>query len=160
MFQLYRGGQFYLRSKPEYLEKSTDLAQVTQLYIMVVVSIWGIYYHDLITSLRSEVCAHFHVFKSVAYLRYLTVSDYPLGIFTLSLIQGPGWLNELVVGIPNNSDKPITNTAWDCAPLCKLQKRCTQLAAGSDKAYQLLAHERVVAYIWQIKVDTLLWIKL
>ena len=58
LFQLYRGGQFYLRSKPEYLEKSTDLAQVTQLYIMVVVSIWGIYYHDLITSLRSEVYAH------------------------------------------------------------------------------------------------------
>ena len=36
----------------EYLEKNTDLAQVTQLYIMVVVS------YDLITSLRSEVCAH------------------------------------------------------------------------------------------------------
>ena len=122
MFQLYRGGQFYLRSKPEYLEKSTDLAQITQLYIKIVVSICGIYYHDLITSLRSEVCAHFHVFKSVAYLRYLTVSDYPLGIFTLYLIQGPGWLNELVVGIPNNSDKPITNTAWDRARLCKLQK--------------------------------------
>jgi hypothetical protein len=47
MFQLYRGGQFYLRSKPEYLEKSTDLAQVTLLYIMVVVSICGIYYMTL-----------------------------------------------------------------------------------------------------------------
>ena len=44
-----------------------------------------------------------------------------------------------VVG-SNNSYKPITNTAWVRALLCKLQKRCTRLAAASDKAYQLLAH--------------------
>ena len=30
--------------------------------------------------------------------------------------------------------------AWVRARLCKLQKRCTRLAAASDKAYQLLAH--------------------
>ena len=35
---------------------------------------------------------------------------------------------------------PITNTAWVRARLCKLQKGCTQLAAASDKVYQLLAH--------------------
>jgi hypothetical protein len=27
--QLYRGGQFYLRTKPEYPEKTSDLSQVT-----------------------------------------------------------------------------------------------------------------------------------
>ena len=48
----------------------------------------------------------------------------------------------LVVGLPNNSYKPITNTAWVRAQLCKLQKGCTRLAAASDKAYQLLAHGR------------------
>jgi hypothetical protein len=32
----------------------------------------------------------------------------------------------------------ITNTAWVRARLCKLQKWCTQLAAASDKVYQLL----------------------
>ena len=36
----------------------------------------------------------------------------------------------------------ITNTAWVRARLCKLQKRCTRLAAASDKVYQLLAHGR------------------
>jgi hypothetical protein len=59
--------------------------------------------------------------------------------------KGPRWLNELyVVGLHNNSYKPITNTAWVRARLCKLQKRiaCTRLAAASDKVYQLLAHGR------------------
>jgi hypothetical protein len=46
------------------------------------------------------------------------------------------------VGIPNNAYKPITNTAWVPARLCKLQKRCIRLAAASDKVYQLLAHGR------------------
>jgi hypothetical protein len=29
---------------------------------------------------------------------------------------------------------------WVCARLCKLQKRCTRLAAASDKVDQLLVH--------------------
>ena len=44
-----------------------------------------------------------------------------------------------VVGLPNNSYKPITNTVWVHTRLCKLQKGCTRLAAANDKAYQLLA---------------------
>jgi hypothetical protein len=40
------------------------------------------------------------------------------------------------------SYKLITNTAWVRARLRKLQKGCTQLAAASDKVYQLLAHGR------------------
>ena len=47
-----------------------------------------------------------------------------------------------VLGLPSNSYKPITNTAWGRAPLCKLQKRCTRLATASYKVYQLLAHGR------------------
>ena len=31
---------------------------------------------------------------------------------------------------------------WVRARLCELQKRCTRLAAASDKVYQLLAHGR------------------
>jgi hypothetical protein len=36
----------------------------------------------------------------------------------------------------------ITNTAWVRARFCKLQKKCTRLAAASDKVYQLLARGR------------------
>ena len=43
-----------------------------------------------------------------------------------------------VVGLPNKSYKPITNTACVRTRLCKLQKGCTRLAG--DKVYQLLAH--------------------
>jgi hypothetical protein len=46
------------------------------------------------------------------------------------------------MGLHSNSYKPITNTAWVRARLCKWQKRCTRLAAASDKIYQLLAHGR------------------
>jgi hypothetical protein len=34
------------------------------------------------------------------------------------------------------------NTAWVRTRLCKLHKRCTRLAAASDKVYQLLAQGR------------------
>ena len=47
-----------------------------------------------------------------------------------------------VVGLPNNSYNPITNTTWVRARLCKLQNVCFLLAVASDKAYQLLAHGR------------------
>jgi len=47
-----------------------------------------------------------------------------------------------VVGLPDNSYKPITNTAWIRALLCKLQKGYTRLAVASDKVYQLLARGR------------------
>jgi hypothetical protein len=47
-----------------------------------------------------------------------------------------------VVGLANNSYKPITNAAWVRAQLCKLQKGCTRLTATSDNVYQLLAHGR------------------
>ena len=54
--------------------------------------------------------------------------------------RGPSGSMSLVVGLPNNSYKPITDTTWVRARLCKLQKGCTRLAVASDKIYQLLAH--------------------
>jgi hypothetical protein len=56
--------------------------------------------------------------------------------------KGLGGSTSWVVGLPNNSYKPITNTAWVRAWLCKLQKGCTRLATTSDEVYQLLAHGR------------------
>ena len=58
------------------------------------------------------------------------------------LKRGSGWLNELGSWITYNSYKPITNTAWVRARLCKLQKWVHSTGSASDKAYQLLAHDR------------------
>ena len=66
----------------------------------------------------------------------------PLVSSNSSYYQRPGWLNELGIGLPNNSYKPITNTAWVRAGFVNYQKGRTRLAAASDKAYQLLAHSR------------------
>jgi hypothetical protein len=51
---------------------------------------------------------------------------------------GPGGSMSKVVALPNNSCKPVTNTAWVRARFCKLQKGCNRLAATSDNVYQLL----------------------
>ena len=64
-------------------------------------------------------------------------------LYALSCRRGPGGSISQVVRLPNNSYKPITNTAWVRARLCKLQKGCTRLVVASDKVYQLLlAHGR------------------
>ena len=47
-----------------------------------------------------------------------------------------------VVGLHYKSYKPITDTAWVRARLCKLQKECTRLTAARDKVYQLIANGR------------------
>ena len=44
-------------------------------------------------------------------------------------LKGPGGSICYVVGLPHNSYKPITNTTWVLARLCKLQKGCTQPCA-------------------------------
>ena len=54
---------------------------------------------------------------------------------------GPGGSMRQVVG-SNSSFKPITNTAWISAQLCKLQKGCNRLTAVSYKVYQMLAQGR------------------
>ena len=56
-------------------------------------------------------------------------------------LQGPGWFHDY----NSNSYKPVTNAVWVRARLCNLRKRCTWLAAPSDKVDKLLAHGRWVS---------------
>jgi hypothetical protein len=46
----------------------------------------------------------------------------------------------------SNSYKPITNTAWVCLRLCKLQKECTRLAVASEKSLPVACPWSVVLF--------------
>ena len=52
-----------------------------------------------------------------------------------------GSMSQVVVGLPNNSYKPITNKTCVGVRFCKLQKGCIRLATASDKVYLLLAND-------------------
>jgi hypothetical protein len=74
---------------------------------------------------------------------------------------GPGGSMSEVVGLPNNSYKPITNAAWVRARLCKLQKKgaldsqlqvmkftsCLPMVGGSLRVLWLLPPLKLVAMI-------------
>ena len=54
--------------------------------------------------------------------------------YTWSNKEGPPWLNELGSGLPNNSYKPITNTACGITTgFINYKKGCTRPAFASDK---------------------------
>ena len=75
-----------------------------------------------------------------------------------NLYNGLGGSMGQVVGLPNNSYKPITNTAWVHTRLCKLQKRvhathsrkftsCLPMVGGSLWVLLLLPPQKLVAMI-------------
>ena len=92
-----------------------------------------------------------------------TESNSAFFVIDLSLInhQGPGGSMSQVVGLPNNSYKPITNTAWVRAQLGKLQKKgaldsqpqvikftsCLPMVGGSLWVLRLLPPLKLVAMI-------------
>jgi hypothetical protein len=82
-------------------------------------------------------------FASVANVTQTILATPPLKSVTFSLscqfqikCQGLGGSMSLVVGLSNNSYKPITNTAWVHARLCKLQKT---VFAVDDRHQTILA---------------------
>ena len=70
-------------------------------------------------------------------LKYKYIYSYAIWTSIYSVLSVPGW-----VELPNNSYKPINNTAWVIARLCKLQKRVHSTCNASDQVYQMLAHGR------------------
>ena len=117
IFQLYHGDHFYWWKKPEYPERTIDHGQATgklyDLRLRVECNIFVIY--DLYLPYIATILLIIHTRRS-----------------NISSKKNTSY----------NSYKPITNTAWVCPRLFKLQKGCTRLAAASDKAYQLLTHGR------------------
>ena len=59
-----------------------------------------------------------------------------------SIYGGPDGTMSCVVGLPNISYKPLTNTRGLASGFVNYKKGCTRLAATNDKAYQLLVHGR------------------
>ena len=64
---------------------------------------------------------------------FLLISFLLLYSVYVHVCRGPGGSMSQVVGLPNNSYKPITNTARVRTRLCKLQKGCTRFAAATIK---------------------------
>ena len=89
------------------------------------------------------------------------------GSMSQVVVGGPGGSMSQVVGLPNNSYKPITNTVWVRARLCKIQKKsaldshpqvikltsCLPVVSGSLRVLRLLPPLKLVAMI-QLKYST------
>ena len=80
----------------------------------------GVCFGSVVKSLQGTVVSipSFHLHLSIA--RVLDKQQIPV-------LLGPGGSMSQVVGLPNNSYRPITNTAWVRTRLCKLQNGCTRL---------------------------------
>ena len=83
------------------------------------------------------------VYYTSNFERNISFNDLYFNLSILYWSRGPGGSTSSVFGLPNNSYKPITNTAWVC--FVDYKKWCTRLAAASDKVYQLLAHGRCLS---------------
>jgi hypothetical protein len=57
-----------------------------------------------------------------------------------------------VVGLPNNSYKPITNTACVRARICELQKGCTRLAVIKSTSCLPMVTSNFVDDGWQDEI--------
>ena len=86
----------------------------------------GILFHTFLidrfvhNSLKITLYHRHNIIKHIVSEKWAMRFLFHLLYFSIHLhLRGPGWLNEL----PNNSHKPITNTAWVRTRLCKLQKR-------------------------------------
>ena len=109
--------------------------------------------NGIIIAVKTILNNHFYTKTELSAYHNSIISRFPILKFELPFLcytymmfffvnWGPVGSMSQVVGLFNNSYKHITNTAWFRTRICKLQKRCTQLAAASDKIYKLLAHGR------------------
>ena len=56
-------------------------------------------------------------------ITFILIMESKIMPWYIHIFEGPGGSMSCVIGLPNISYKPITNTAWVRTQLCKLQKR-------------------------------------
>ena len=100
------------------INKSSNNTKTHSSSKVALLLVFGLYY-----SLKPAAGCLLYT-RTVALIYGLSV--YAL-YFNSGQSKGQGGSMSEVVGFPNNSYKPITNTAWVRTRLCKLQKRCTRL---------------------------------
>ena len=178
---LYRGPQQYFSSivesqnywwgRPEYPEKTTDLSQYIDkryhlLLYQVHLAISGIGTHfsgdkrRMKGTTKHELRSLHFIKVKVAYHSYVNcIRPFIYGTYSLKIRRSVGSMSQ-VVGLPNNSFKPITNAAYVRARLCKLQKgaldlqpqvlmliSCLPVVGGSLRVIRLLPPLKLVAML-------------
>jgi hypothetical protein len=102
--------------------------------------------HNTKTLLRYAAWRSLHHTICFIYLNMIHLSNYHSE-------EGPGGSMSWVVGLPNNSYKPITNTSWVRARLCILQPEvimfnsCLAMVGGSLRVFH---HWKIFAWCWVV----------
>ena len=104
--------------------------------MLTVLNIWFYYFKHIVCSkrLKDQIWSYYNQLVNLKCIILVSVVQTKNVLGDDSMSQ--------VVGLPNNSYKFITKTAWVRFRFCKLQKGCAQLAVASDNVYQLLTHDR------------------
>ena len=95
---------------------------------------------------RKKICNGYPSCTGPLYKLHLSIYIYTNTIYILTLVLhvNMGGSMSQVVGLPNNSYKPITNRRGFAPGFVNYKKGCTRLAASSDKSFPVACPWSVV----------------